>query len=126
MLHTAHVFWTHDTVPRGFTSQVLHKCLRSSQTCLPSLTLAGRCGVQICLSYPQVGDAKRYAMLAFRNYLTCRGADSPCTLRLHGYMMNPESHPASQTAQQYAEAVRRNIEVGIVSLLETLELGKTR
>ena len=63
-----------------------------------------------------MGDAKRYAMLAFRNYLTCRGADSPCTLRLHGYMMNPESHPASQTAKQYSEAVRRNIEVGTESL----------
>ncbi len=60
-----------------------------------------------------VGDAKQFARLAFENYLICRGADSPCTLRLHGYMMNPESHPASLTARQYADNVRENIEVGL-------------
>jgi len=58
-----------------------------------------------------VGDAKHYARLACENYLICRGADSPCTLRLHGYMMNPESHAASKTAKQYADSVRENIEV---------------
>ena len=67
--------------------------------------------LQICLSFPAVGDAKHYARLAFENYLICRGASSPCTLRLYGYMLNPEAHPASQTAKQYADAVRYSIAV---------------